>query len=500
MLPKIRWGEWRLFLQKYDLWCYGFLLLVAASVAFFRIGYQSLWNDEVTSAIFATRYSLAAIWEYVPKHDLHPPLYYSILHGWSLIFGGSEAALRSMSAVFFCGTVLLIYRLALRLSFSRQGAFLTALLYATNPFAVLYAQETRSYAMLLFFVVASTSFFYTLISTAKPSWVQKMLYVLTIIVLVYTNIVSLVLPFAHACVVLYLRRKELIKRFVPLYLVIGISALPILRFVQSANNYDYSYYNPERFSFVMKAVVVGAGFIGGRINVLNGKWHIYPLLILSFLIYGIVTFFIVRQWRTVNRHLVLIFFVLFFSILVLTHIKFPVPDPKYLYPAFPFFILLVGYIFSEKQKKKTLIFFVTLLFGLNSIFLYHYYFTKKYERENWRSVVAQVEADVPVDKEKNAVVIAPFPVPHPMWLYYEKKNLPKVGALEGGGKPEEVRVTLQKATVSEYDTVYISRFIFELYDPADTIRTYVEEQGFVKTGEFKDTKVEFWRYEKKDPV
>ena len=100
------------FLEKH--WLIAVLLLVILTIAvrFIGITKASIWHDEGFTAMLAGRDWLA-IWQGSAR-DVHPPLYYELLHGWSLIFGNSVLALRSLSAV--CGVlvVALGYKITLR--------------------------------------------------------------------------------------------------------------------------------------------------------------------------------------------------------------------------------------------------------------------------------------------------------------------------------------------------------------------------------------------------
>src|SRR4030067_1212802 len=100
----------------------GIIFFLAAFFSFFRINHQSLWNDESISAEFM-RNSLQWIWDYVPKYDVHPPLYYAVLHFWQLIFGSSVVSIRGMSAIFFIGSSLLVYYFSKKL-FKSKGVAL----------------------------------------------------------------------------------------------------------------------------------------------------------------------------------------------------------------------------------------------------------------------------------------------------------------------------------------------------------------------------------------
>ncbi|HET7377478.1 MAG TPA: glycosyltransferase family 39 protein, partial [Anaerolineae bacterium] len=118
------------------------ILILAAVLRFYRIDGQSFWNDEGNSARIAER-SLQLITE-AAAGDIHPPLYYYLLHFWRGVFGVSEFALRSLSAmlgVLLVGLTFLIGRKA----FSAGIGLLAALVAAINPFQIYYSQEARMY-------------------------------------------------------------------------------------------------------------------------------------------------------------------------------------------------------------------------------------------------------------------------------------------------------------------------------------------------------------------
>jgi mannosyltransferase len=123
---------------------YGVLLL-AAFLRFFSIAGQSLWSDEGNSVMLAGK-PLAEIAART-AYDIHPPLYYWILHFWLQLCGRSEFALRSLSAVFSLLLVAVIFALARRL-IGRRAALMAGFIAALSPFQVYYAQEGRMYALL----------------------------------------------------------------------------------------------------------------------------------------------------------------------------------------------------------------------------------------------------------------------------------------------------------------------------------------------------------------
>ncbi len=121
------------------------IVLLAAALRFFRIGYQSLWADEGNSAAMAGR-SLADISARAAA-DIHPPGYYWLLNLWTRLFGDSEVALRSLSAIWGILLVWLVYQIVSRL-FDRRTALIATFFAAINPFLIYYSQEARMYAQL----------------------------------------------------------------------------------------------------------------------------------------------------------------------------------------------------------------------------------------------------------------------------------------------------------------------------------------------------------------
>ena len=120
-------------------------LLLAFGLRFYDLDAQSLWNDEGTSVAVAQR-DLVTIARDAAQ-DIHPPLYYELLSSWVRLFGTSEAAVRSLSALLGVGLVALLYPLG-RLLAGRWAGLAAAFLAAINPFQVYYSQEARMYMLL----------------------------------------------------------------------------------------------------------------------------------------------------------------------------------------------------------------------------------------------------------------------------------------------------------------------------------------------------------------
>ncbi len=132
------------------------ILVSAAAVRFYNLGGQSLWSDEGNSAALASR-SLPQIARDA-AHDIHPPLYYWLLHAWTRVTGTSEVGLRSLSALLGVLLVLAVTLLG-RVMFDRNIGLAAGFVAALAPFQVYYSQEARMYILLALEATAAVLFF-----------------------------------------------------------------------------------------------------------------------------------------------------------------------------------------------------------------------------------------------------------------------------------------------------------------------------------------------------
>lgn len=140
------------------------ILLVAFALRAYRLGVASLWYDETVSVILAQKDLLA-----LTRHtagDIHPPLYYYLLHFWGRAAGWSEFSVAFVSLFFGVLLVALAYRVA-REFFDVRVARLAALFVALSPYNLWYSQEVRMYTLGAFLGLAATYFFARLITVDR---------------------------------------------------------------------------------------------------------------------------------------------------------------------------------------------------------------------------------------------------------------------------------------------------------------------------------------------
>ncbi|WP_447794026.1 glycosyltransferase family 39 protein [Pseudomonas farris] len=129
------------------------VLAIALSARFHAITVPVIWYDEAYSILLAEG-SPAYIWATTAR-DVHPPLYYVLLHFWMLLFGNGVLAARALSALADVGTLLLCMKL-MSLVTTRRATWIAAVLLALLPISVRYSQEVRMYTLLGFWLMGAT--------------------------------------------------------------------------------------------------------------------------------------------------------------------------------------------------------------------------------------------------------------------------------------------------------------------------------------------------------
>lgn len=154
------------------------LLLVASWLFFFRIGYHSLWVDELLTAGVVIHESQAEIWE--PHH--YPTVegkfgygalipYFSLVKVWCSIFGSSEAGLRSLSACSAMVALVMILVWGPHVWMLGYKASLTAAaIFVLSPMMLWYAQEARYYAFLQPLALAVVGCYFQYWKTGRWEW------------------------------------------------------------------------------------------------------------------------------------------------------------------------------------------------------------------------------------------------------------------------------------------------------------------------------------------
>jgi mannosyltransferase len=131
----------------------GIAMFASFSLSLFMGLGQSIWFDEGYSILVAKEPLRELI--ALTNVDAHPPLFYILLKAWAGIFGWSELALRSLSALLMAGAVGGAIVLT-RLLFSVRIALFVTPFLIFAPFLLRYGYEVRMYALATIIVILAT--------------------------------------------------------------------------------------------------------------------------------------------------------------------------------------------------------------------------------------------------------------------------------------------------------------------------------------------------------
>ncbi len=214
------------------------IVLLGFGLRLLRLDFQPLWWDEGYSVWFAA-HSLGEMVR-LTAADIHPPLYYGLLHLWTLAFGPNPLSLRLFSIFAAMPAIPLAYLLGRDMR-DRTTGYLAALLVAVNPFAVFYAQEIRMYGLAATLSLAAmwTGWRWGMVSRkdaktqrdekdagkGNAGWKWGMAYGLSVLAGLYTLYLFALLPLAQFIWIL-IARRERIRAFLISLVAAGLLYLP----------------------------------------------------------------------------------------------------------------------------------------------------------------------------------------------------------------------------------------------------------------------------------
>ncbi|MBC7233445.1 MAG: glycosyltransferase family 39 protein [Chloroflexi bacterium] len=174
------------------------VILWATILRFYNLADQSLWYDEGFSiALAKASWAKAIAWT---AQDVHPPLYYLLLHLWIRLCGDSAFAVRAFSALFGIAILPLIYLIGRHVLGEATGLVATFLA-TLSPLGLYYSRETRMYALATFLVLLSSDLLLRITNARCPRerrilwWAT---YLFTSLAAAYVHYFALPVLVAHA--------------------------------------------------------------------------------------------------------------------------------------------------------------------------------------------------------------------------------------------------------------------------------------------------------------
>lgn len=386
------------------LWWLAVLAIVALAVyvRLYHLGRPAFWFDEVFSLDIIDR-PFGELWGL--RKDVHPPLYYMLLHLWFGWVGHDEYALRLLSVLFSLATLPAIYLIGRRIAGAWLG--LAALLcLAVSPFSIEYAQELRAYA-LLGCIGAWTLYGFTRLVAAPeraalpPRRGDRLGWALAgggSLLALYTHNLGLLLPFATTLVAMALwwprpERARLARNWAVVHgvaLLLWAPWLPeLMQQVRNSAGYNWI------------AVPSPAGILRAELSIGFGLRR-YELPWTWLCAAGLASLAAVGGWALPRRPrwtavLLALFLLPALGSLAITVLFSPVYLPRTLiWSGFPVAVLLgagiVGLLAGSHGWRRTFAVAVLLLLAAGYSFTLVQQFRGNNDKDDWRDVARGVEA------------------------------------------------------------------------------------------------------------
>lgn len=450
------------------------ILALALVLRFFQLTESGLWTDEA----FSVNVARLPFWEMGRKvawDGVHPPFFYFLLHPWILIFGDSEVAVRSLSALYGVLAVFLIYGVGARL-YSRNVGLVAAFLLATSSFFLFYSQDIRMYMFMAPPALLSFYALYRLVFDRRL--VIYALYFFSTVVLLYTHIFGVFYVLAQNVYYLGLMflgrdNRPALGHWIALQSATVLAFVPWLPFV-----FDKMQRQRDR-GFWLEApdldaiILLFGSFIGSTLG-----------LIVAAGVLGVAAFFSVRRVWSRRRQvltaaqfrkegLLILWAVLPVLVTALYSILVnPILYPRYVLPsAIPIFVLLAYVIvtWAQRAARNTIIAGVLLL-PLTAYQVYMYYaddIRANHYRlpHDWRSATDYLIEN----SDEDTVIICPGTC-HPLEYYLRSSTLRNetVPILRKAGRKLEARKDRLVNKTAGYQNVWFVRI--DGRDPDNIVR------------------------------
>ncbi|MBK9294006.1 MAG: glycosyltransferase family 39 protein [Oligoflexia bacterium] len=334
-----------------------------------QLSNQSYWIDEMVSLYFTTRDAWFDIFR-----DNHPFLYHFILKIWIKIFGVGEFATRFLSVIFSTCTTAVVYILSRRLFINRFYPILAAVLHSISSMSIIYAQETRMYALFELASIVNLYFFYQTFIAKKDGYRN---YIFSSILLALTHYGAALIFIYQGFYLYFINKTKNIKPFLGAFfaLTVGFFSYLVIFNWPSLDWQKFKYIQEVTAQSPMQAILYLSNF-----SYINLAIFIFTLL----MAYRLSK---LRQNQVFNLLLGFITFSIT-TLLIASHItQRALMLPRYLIFINPAFILLFCYCLLKINKKWLPSIFAALFISTS---LYHlpkaYYETKA----PWRDLMQKI--------------------------------------------------------------------------------------------------------------
>lgn len=393
------------------------ILLVSFGLRVYQLGYQSLRGDEGATYIYSAR-PLGQLFEIVRFSDPHPPLYYTLMHGWIAVGGDTEFALRFFSVI--TGILLIASMAALgKMIIGPRLGLIVALLVGLNPYHIFYAQDARSYPLAtLLGVWATIALWQALRGNAWRHWIA---YGICVLALMHTHYYAVFIVVFQGVFVIWDWWRR--RRFPLRYVVVGV--IDVLLFLPWL---ILSWGVITDYEGAVETVGIGASLWRPLVAFAGTQLLEPPFtevnVIVAMVLLCLGAINLLRKHRPAALLLMFYLAVPLIGVYVASRAR-PIFNERYLILASPAFFLLIGAgltsVFDFRRLRGpvlSLLFAMTLFVTWGTALSNHYFNPQFAKSPPWREILGYI-----VGKARPGDALI-YTAPLPPILYYNQDHLP----------------------------------------------------------------------------
>lgn len=298
---------------------------------------KSFWLDE-GSSITMSRLDWFNFLRILWRREMNMVLYYLLLRGW-LHLGDSVAWIRGLSVVFATAAIPAIFLLGRKMLGTRCG-LVSALLLSVNAFQARYAQEARTYSLLVLLLIIANYFFVSAIDSGRRrdwNW-----YIVASSLAIYAHFFAVLVVVSHWVAVRVMVQSGVIAsgsdirpRFGRAARLIALWTAPIWIFIATTG--------AGPIAWIPRP---GLGDIIGLLKKLSGNVGTMQMILYAVLVFaGLMAGVISLRRKTADSPTYIILACWFFvplTIVLLVSLARPVFAPRYLMISLPAWIMLAA--------------------------------------------------------------------------------------------------------------------------------------------------------------
>lgn len=381
------------------------LILLALSFRIYNLN-NSIWLDEGHSIAIAQQ-DIYSVVNYLK--DVHPPLYYMILHYWMQLFGNSEFSIRFPSVIFGLVSVFVIYKISSEL-FNKEVGLISSILLSFSLFHIIYSQEARQYALMMLLILISNFFYLKLLNRIK--YKTTIGYIISTVLLTYTHMIGLffIIPQFIYYIFKFRQCKNNIKYWFIIQFIIFILFLPWICMLSKISNTE---------SLIQWLPIPT---INDLFNTFISFSNESLIIFLIFIILVFISIFRIKNQMFVYidyTHKKENFYLLLWVLLPITLVFIislfvqPLYQSRYLIGALPALYILISNGIYKLKKIGMVILIIIILISISQMF--NYYSTN--QKEEWNELVNYIDKN---EENDSMIILYPNFISDPFIYYYNK--------------------------------------------------------------------------------